>query len=1813
MKHKVIFISLLAIGILFAVQIQVALGDVTASEDFKSYPAWSTLSAANWTYTNASRFYTDGIHQIYPGGLMTMWWNANSFNGNHYSQVVLKDLSVWGGGPAVRIQSGADSYYWFANDSNNGLKIGKVISGVSSVLTSTTPKATTNDVLRLEVSGSKLTGKKNGMVVLTATDSTLSGGAPGIYGSNNDAGQRLDDWEGGNLVATPDTAPPTTPQNVSGTPTSQNSVTISWSASLDNVEVSGYQIHRGNSPSSLIQVATTASLSYTDSGLSPLTTYYYSVSAHDTSNNVSIPSTPISVTTKAPDTTAPTVPRNLTGLAIGSKVNLSWSNSTDPDNTAVSYKIFRDGSQIATTAATNYSDTGLSPNTTYYYSVSAHDPAGNDSGQSTPVAITTTNTDQYGGMLNITGTVTGSFHTEKIGNRWWIVTPEGHGIFIRAVSGVNDIGSDTPLSYGAVYVEAGGSISANLKEKALSTIVRDVIHPQSGVTIKNTGDAIYIGDNTKLNNTYFWLDQMGSGGKINWYYSTSGGWKLINGTGNPYASSHNDWSSPSHLNPDGSYNFDLGYMMAPTANGFGDWNNPKANLIIWWNMAGSGFPADFAPVTLPGDSIPNYYIKGVVTQDFTVAPVLNQTYELGGAIYKKYGGTNTPSDYTEIYKRWAENSSQRLKSWGFNAAGMYSNRYLGTAPYIADRLPTEPTWQLSDHTIRTDYPYHIKSLYAHVTWSCPNGNSASPWNGGQVDVFEPTYATAMRTEVMKSINDINAPWNFILIPEEADNLYGLNSNEHAAFISLVQNPYNNVTTGNSDTKLYAKYAVRDFLRYRYKDPSDTISAFTVDSISPAYTYNQTPSSNELKALQNLNTAWNTNYTTWGTSSGSLDNGTNAYGTGTGFMDENGKNVLASTACGDVSFKDSFTKNATIRQDFDDFLALFAAKYGKVLSQAFSGTTHPAIFVPIYGGPAIVYREIAPYVDGFWINPGVGGSSNVVSQANTTDVYNASHKPIYVADYLESTPDSPSYFQGTISAISYNTATNRTRIVTPDLKYNHRVGWAIRFKELADTEYQGGKCGWGLWTTPGIVWVNWNTFEIGRDYTVCVTPGMHFELVVGDPRYTIRTQEERAQKMTERYNSLINLKGDDNFYFVVGLEHWNFYDNGINSWAEIYDFGLVTTHDNAYDGVEAKMAVSTNSYGYQVGGEDNNYGNLLGSLGDYLRSMENRLQYSGAPPSDTTSPSTLAGLTATVISSSQINLSWSASTDNVGVTGYKVYRNGSQITTTVNTAYSDTGLSPSTSYSYTVSAYDAAGNGSNATSPVSATTSAVSPPSTSTLAVSLSASPVSGQSPLTVTLTANVSGTAVGNVNYTFYCNRSDSDTNITTPYDAKYDNNPAAAKTTTCTYNSAGTYTSKVIVERGAASPAEARITIIVSAPSAPSPAPPPSGGGGGGGYSPPAGTLSVSLTASPSFGPTPLFSAITAAVSGAPGPVNFTFYCDREDAGTNIDNYYSAKYSTSFYSFRYAAATTTSKTVSCSYYSPGTFIPKVIVESGTFAPAEARVAVTVSAPGTIASPPIPLVPGQPPAQPPSVSQTEPFQSTLSIGMSSPEIFVLQQFLNVSRTGYFGPITQKAVQSFQTQYNLSQTAIVDSQTRAKLNALYKQKTTVSKTAVNQCFNLNLSLGQTNTQISLLQQYLSRDSSVYPEGLVTGYFGNLTKQAIIRFQAKYSLNQTGTIDEPTRAKLNEIYCAQPPSTATGAITVTLSYGIQNEQVRVLQTILSKDSEVYPEALITGYFGQLTRKAVQRFQCKYNIVCSGNEYTTGYGMVGPKTRAKLDELR
>ena len=124
---------------------------------------------------------------------------------------------------------------------------------------------------------------------------------------------------------------------------------------------------------------------------------------------------------------------------------------------------------------------------------------------------------------------------------------------------------------------------------------------------------------------------------------------------------------------------------------------------------------------------------------------------------------------------------------------------------------------------------------------------------------------------------------------------------------------------------------------------------------------------------------------------------------------------------------------------------------------------------------------------------------------------------------------------------------------------------------------------------------------------------------------------------------------------------------------------------------------------------------------------------------------------------------------------------------------------------------------------------------------------------------------------------------------------------------------------------------------------------------------------------------------------------------------------------------------------------------------------------------------------------------------------------------------------------------------------------------------------------------------------------LPNQLVPRKQIIYPDGRIVYLDEQAVEKTQTTEVKQSFSAPSFApFKATLKRGMRNNDTKRLQELLASDPSIYPEGLITGYFGPLTEKAIQRFQSKNNIVSSGNPKSTGYGLVGPKTRAKLQEI-
>jgi len=204
------------------------------------------------------------------------------------------------------------------------------------------------------------------------------GTTPGDGGDDGD-----DDGDTGNQ----DVQAPTAPTGLVASNVTGTSATISWTASHDDVAVTGYDVYRGTT-----KVGSSTTTSFSDTGLTPGTAYSYTVRAKDAAGNVSAPSSALTVTTTTTpvqDTQAPTAPTGLTaGTVTETSVALSWTASTD--NVKVTgYDVYRGTTKVGSSTGTTYTDTGLTAGTAYSYTVRAKDAAGNVSAPSSALAVTT--------------------------------------------------------------------------------------------------------------------------------------------------------------------------------------------------------------------------------------------------------------------------------------------------------------------------------------------------------------------------------------------------------------------------------------------------------------------------------------------------------------------------------------------------------------------------------------------------------------------------------------------------------------------------------------------------------------------------------------------------------------------------------------------------------------------------------------------------------------------------------------------------------------------------------------------------------------------------------------------------------------------------------------------------------------------------------------------------------------------------------------------------------------------------------------------------------------------------------------------------------------------------------------------------------------------------------------------------------------------------------------------------------------------------------------------------------------------------------
>ncbi|MDB6167568.1 MAG: hypothetical protein JWM88_432 [Verrucomicrobia bacterium] len=224
--------------------------------------------------------------------------------------------------------------------------------------------------------------------VVAGRSKTVSSLAPGTsYSATVRARDAAGNWSAASEVlrvrTLADTTPPSTPEDLRAPAVSTTRFLLKWNAANDDMKVAGYEIFKDG-----VSLGCVTGTSRRILQLDPATSYTMTVKAFDAAGNHSPACAPLVVKT-ASDTHKPSAPRGLAaGVVTAAGFGVSWSPSKD-DVGVTAYEIFRGGVSIGSTIGLSFWVGGLSPGTSYSVAVKARDAAGNWSGLSAALKITT--------------------------------------------------------------------------------------------------------------------------------------------------------------------------------------------------------------------------------------------------------------------------------------------------------------------------------------------------------------------------------------------------------------------------------------------------------------------------------------------------------------------------------------------------------------------------------------------------------------------------------------------------------------------------------------------------------------------------------------------------------------------------------------------------------------------------------------------------------------------------------------------------------------------------------------------------------------------------------------------------------------------------------------------------------------------------------------------------------------------------------------------------------------------------------------------------------------------------------------------------------------------------------------------------------------------------------------------------------------------------------------------------------------------------------------------------------------------------------
>ncbi|MGL1934326.1 MAG: fibronectin type III domain-containing protein [Fibrobacterales bacterium] len=262
-----------------------------------------------------------------------------------------------------------------------------------------------------------------------------------------------------------DTEAPTAPTSVTTSATGTTSISVSWTASTDNIGVDVYEIYVDGVLNKIVTTAASTSVT----GLTEETSYVITVIALDAAGNKSAVSNAASVTTDTPpDTEAPTAPTSTIATATGMhSINLEWNASSDNIG-VVGYDVYTHNELLVSLGTvTSYEVTGLLHNTRYEYHVIAKDAAGNFSVAST-IAIANTDTDTE--APTVPSSVTGEATSATSLSLSWAVSTDnvgvyGYNVFVNGVYS-QTVGPETVASIQGLDEDTEYVITLNSEDAA---------------------------------------------------------------------------------------------------------------------------------------------------------------------------------------------------------------------------------------------------------------------------------------------------------------------------------------------------------------------------------------------------------------------------------------------------------------------------------------------------------------------------------------------------------------------------------------------------------------------------------------------------------------------------------------------------------------------------------------------------------------------------------------------------------------------------------------------------------------------------------------------------------------------------------------------------------------------------------------------------------------------------------------------------------------------------------------------------------------------------------------------------------------------------------------------------------------------------------------------------------------------------------------------------------------------------------------------------------------------------------------------------